>query len=31
VVLDDREVPEPQTIFMVPVSRWSDGTTAAAH
>ena len=30
VVLDDREVPEPQTIFMVPVSRWSDGT-AAAH
>ena len=29
VVLDDREVPEPQTIFMVPVSRWSDGTTAA--
>jgi hypothetical protein len=31
VVLDDREVPEPQTIFMVPVSRWSDGTTAADH
>jgi hypothetical protein len=31
VVLDDREFPEPQTIFMVPVSRWSDGTTAAAH
>jgi hypothetical protein len=31
VVLDDREVAEPQTIFMVPVSRWSDGTTAAAH
>jgi hypothetical protein len=31
VVLDDREVPEYQTIFMVPVSRWSDGTTAAAH
>jgi hypothetical protein len=31
VVLDDRESPEPQTIFMVPVSRWSDGTTAAAH
>ena len=30
VVLDDREVPEPQTIFMVPVPRWSDGT-AAAH
>jgi hypothetical protein len=31
VVFDDREVPEPQTIFMVPVSHWSDGTTAAAH
>ena len=31
VVLDDREVPEPQTIFMVPVSRWSDGTLAVAH
>jgi hypothetical protein len=31
VVLDDREVPEPQTIFMVPVSRWSDGTMAATH
>jgi hypothetical protein len=31
VVLDDRAVPEPQTIFMVPVSRWSDGTMAAAH
>jgi hypothetical protein len=31
VVLDDREFPEPQTIFMVPVSRWSDGTTAATH
>jgi hypothetical protein len=31
VVLDIREVPEPQTIFMVPVSRWSDGTTAGAH
>jgi hypothetical protein len=31
VVLDDRESLEPQTIFMVPVSRWSDGTTAAAH
>jgi hypothetical protein len=31
VVLDDREFPEPQTIFMVPVSRWSDGTMAAAH
>jgi hypothetical protein len=31
VVLDDREVPEPQTIFMVPVSHWSDGTSAAVH
>ena len=31
VVLDDREVPEPETLFLVPVSRWSDGTTAAAH
>ncbi len=31
VVLDERAVPEPQTIFMVPVSHWSDGTMAAAH
>ncbi len=23
-----RDVPEPETIFMVPVFRWSDGTTA---
>ena len=30
VILDDREVAEPQTIFMLPVSHWSDGTTAAA-
>jgi hypothetical protein len=28
VVLDDREVPEPETIFLVPVARWSDGTDA---
>ena len=28
MILDDREVPEPQTIFMVPVSNWSDGATA---
>ena len=28
VVLDVREVPEPQTIFMVPVAHWSDGTEA---
>jgi hypothetical protein len=25
---DYRDVPEPETIFMVPVSRWSDGTIA---
>jgi hypothetical protein len=30
VVVDDRDAPEPQTIFMVPLPRWSDGT-AAAH
>lgn len=24
------EVPEPQTVFFVPVGRWSDGTTAPA-
>jgi len=23
-----RDVPEPETIFMVPVGHWSDGTTA---
>jgi hypothetical protein len=28
VVLDVREVPEPETIFMVPLARWSDGTGA---
>jgi hypothetical protein len=28
VVLDDREVPEPETIFLVPVAHWSDGTGA---
>jgi hypothetical protein len=28
VVLDDREVPEPETIFLVPVANWSDGTAA---
>jgi hypothetical protein len=26
---EHREVPEPETIFMVPVSNWSDGTSAA--
>jgi hypothetical protein len=28
VVLDERELPEPQTVFMVPVTHWSDGTAA---
>ena len=28
VVLDPREVPEPERIFFVPVGRWSDGTPA---
>ena len=28
VVLDPRFVPEPETIFLVPVGRWSDGTPA---
>jgi hypothetical protein len=28
VVLDTREVPEPETIFLVPVAHWSDGTAA---
>jgi hypothetical protein len=28
VVLDDRELPEPETIFMVRVGSWSDGTPA---
>ena len=26
---EHRDVPEPQTIFMVPVGNWSDGTSAA--
>jgi hypothetical protein len=32
VLIDDehRDVPEPETIFMVPVSHWSDGS-AASH
>ncbi len=25
------DFPEPETIFMVPVGRWSDGTPAPAH
>ena len=28
VVLDPRLVPEPETIFFVPVGKWSDGTAA---
>jgi hypothetical protein len=28
VMLDERKVPEPETIFLVPVSKWSDGTSA---
>jgi hypothetical protein len=28
VVLDERPMPEPQTIFLVPVDHWSDGTQA---
>ena len=28
VVLDTRPVPEPESIFMVPVAHWSDGTAA---
>jgi hypothetical protein len=31
VVLDDREVPEPNTLFLVPVAHWSDGTPSATH
>jgi hypothetical protein len=33
VVLDTehRDVPEPETIFMIPVGNWSDGTPAAMH
>jgi hypothetical protein len=30
VVLDEREIPEPETIFMVPVAHWSNGTAAPA-
>jgi hypothetical protein len=31
VVMDDRELPMPQTIFFVPVAKWSDGTPASGH
>jgi len=30
VVMDPRELPEPETIFFVPVGKWSDGTPAPA-
>jgi hypothetical protein len=30
VMLDPRFVPEPETIFFVPVGVWSDGTPAPA-
>lgn len=30
VLLDPRELPEPETIFFVPVGRWSDGSAAPA-
>jgi hypothetical protein len=29
VVLDERD-PEPETIFMVPLAHWSNGTAAPA-
>ena len=28
ILMDPREVPEPETIFFVPVGKWSDGTPA---
>lgn len=28
---DHTDIPEPQTVFLVPVAKWSDGTLAAAH
>lgn len=30
VLLDERQVPEPESIFMVTVTHWSDGTEAPA-
>lgn len=30
IVMDTREIPEPQAIFFVPVGKWSDGTAAPA-
>jgi hypothetical protein len=28
---ENRDVPEPETIFMLPVAHWSDGSDAPAH
>jgi hypothetical protein len=28
---EDRDVPEPETIFMIPVAHWSDGSAAPQH
>ena len=30
VLLDERKFPEPQSIFLVPIGHWSDGTEAPA-
>jgi hypothetical protein len=30
IVMDPRELPEPETTFFVPVGKWSDGTPAPA-
>ncbi|HEX3950312.1 MAG TPA: hypothetical protein VHW95_10725 [Steroidobacteraceae bacterium] len=29
IVLDPSELPEPETIFMVPLGTWSDGSPSA--
>ena len=31
VVMDTRQLPSPQTIFFVPVAKWSDGTPAGGY
>ena len=31
VILDEREVPEPQSVFLLAVAHWSDGTPAPIH
>jgi hypothetical protein len=31
VLMDTRSIPEPETIFYVPLDKWSDGTPADAH